>query len=900
MKFTDEKCFDELPEDVMIRVNRACNRFEQRWLTGERPDVEAMLDDLDPADRDAFLRELLPLEIEYRRRAGSDVSLEQYKDRFPDAEESWLAALLEKPPEETASADDENRVISHYCLERQLGEGGMGKVFLARDTALGRECALKILANRFSPSLRARWVREARTSARLQHPGIASFYESGEEDGESFIAMELVQGQTLRQRLTQGPLVVEEALSLAASLLEALGHAHAIGILHRDIKPENIMLAETGHVKLLDFGLAKDFKNVKDVEAQTVTMLTVEGGIVGTVGYMSPEQLRGDTLDERADVFSVGAVLYEAVSGRPAFPGATLTERMAAILSKDPEPVGGTETLDELNTILRKALSRDAGLRYPSAAAFMSDLRRVGSGELRSGLPESLVVFDFKNLAGNAEDDWIGVGAAESLCTSLSNVSNLEVMSREKLLRAQTSASEIDPRSLGLKLGCRWSVAGSYQKMGNALRFTVRLNELLTGEVTMTGTVDGTCEEIFDLQDRLTALVKDKVGHAEVQPPIPAKPRPRLSAYECYVKGLQAWLRSDKRKLEQALQWFERAVEDDPNYAPTLAGLAAAHALRYTFTTDPTVLDTAEEYARRAIDADPQLSEPHVWLGYIHFHRGAVESAYEEEQRAISLAPENTAAYYFAACFVYCDLARECQLLSSETNTTDPHQYRREKVLQLLQRAIEVYDLHGWSWLGASVVHLDLGNFAESRWCAEQLIESEVSNLDMKAVAEGFLGEFLRRTGDYDAARSHCLSGIKGLDNSDNFYGDTYRAVTLCTLGKAALAQGDSVAARSAFTQAVLHSRGRNRARAIGHPFVHALCGLAETDQDEKSFREALSLFRDRAEFNFDWFWNCSDDSTLLALARGAAAIGKIDLARQLHKEALDCGSTEAPAVQIP
>jgi TolB-like protein/tetratricopeptide (TPR) repeat protein/predicted Ser/Thr protein kinase len=891
--------FDELPDDVMFRVNRACNQFEQLWRTGEQTNVEEMLDDVDTVLRDAFVHELVPLEIEYRRRAELDVLLGDYVVRFPNVDEMWLAALLDDLPEETVSSKGETRVISHYGLQRLLGIGGMGKVYLAHDTALGRECALKVLANRFSPSLRARWVREARTCARLQHPCIASFYESGEDCGESFIAMEFVKGQSLRQRLAQGPLLVEEAMNLTASLLEALGHAHAVGILHRDIKPENIMLTNLGRVKLLDFGLAKDLKNARDEEDQTVTMLTGVGGIVGTVGYMSPEQLRGETLDERADVFSVGAVLYEAVTGRPAFSGSTATERIAMILSKDPEPIGGTEILDELNTIVRKSLSRDAGRRYPSAAALMSDLRRVGSGELRSGLPESLIVFDFTNLAGNLEDDWIGVGVAETLCASLSNVPNLDVMPRERLLRAQASTPETDPQSLGLKLGGRWSVVGSYQKMGTVLRFTVRLIELLTGETAMTGQVDGTCEEIFDLQDQLTILVKDRVGHAEVHTPPPAKPRPRSSAYECYVKGRQAWISSDKRKLEQAHQWFERGVEVDPNYAPILAGMAAAHALRFTFTTDSAVLDTAEEYAHRAIDADPQLSDPHVWLGYIQFHRGAVESAYEEEQRAINLDPENPQPYYFAACFGYCDLARECQLLSDSTSMSDPHQYRREKVLQLLQRGLEVYKLQGWPWLGASVIHLDLGNFAESRWCVEQVIGLEAKALDMRAIAEGFLGEFFRRTGDFDAARVHCLIGIKALDDSDNLYNDTYRSVTLCTLGKTALAQGDLVAARSAFTQAVLHSRGRNRARAIGHPFVHALCGLAETDQDEGSFREAISLFRDRAGSDFAWFWNCSDDGTLLALARGAAAVGQTNLARQLHTEAIDCGSTEAPHVQI-
>ena len=220
-------------------------------------------------------------------------------------------------------------------------------------------------------------------------------------------------------------------------------------------------------------------------------------------------------------------------------------------------------------------------------------------------------------------------------------------------------------------------------------------------------------EEIFDLQDRVTALVKDNVGDTQPAPP-PPQPRPQISAYECFVKGQQAWLTTDKRELERAQELFDRAVEVEPTYAPALAGMAAASALRYTFTTDPALLRIAEDYARRAIEADPHLSDPHVWLGYIHFHRGDVESAFQEEQQAIKEDPKNFLGYYFAACFAYSDLGRERGLLAGESDTADPHQHRRERVLRLLQQALENNNSRALSWLGASVVHLDLGNFQES------------------------------------------------------------------------------------------------------------------------------------------------------------------------------------------
>jgi serine/threonine protein kinase len=212
---------------------------------------------------------------------------------------------------------------------------------------------------------------------------------------------------------------------MAAGVLEALAHAHAVGMIHRDIKPENIILSSDGATKLLDFGLAKDVPTSQDVERPTATLLTEAGMIVGTVGYFSPEQLRGEPLDARSDLFAVGAVLYEAVSGRAAFPGRTPTERMAAILSKDPAPLEGPEIPAQLEGVLRRALARDPAYRYANAAAFLSDLRLLGSGELISPLSDTLAIVDFENLTGDPEDNWIGSGVAETLTADLGRVSGL-------------------------------------------------------------------------------------------------------------------------------------------------------------------------------------------------------------------------------------------------------------------------------------------------------------------------------------------------------------------------------------------------------------------------------------------------------------------------------------------
>jgi serine/threonine protein kinase len=258
------------------------------------------------------------------------------------------------------------QILSHFRIESILGSGGMGTVYRARDLALGRTVALKILPSTLDPSLRSRWLREAAASARLQHPGIATFYEAGEDGGSVFIAMELVDGETLRSRLARGPLTVEETLDLATRLLEALGHAHVAGILHRDLKPENVMMLPTGASKLLDFGLARQIAPDDAPQSRMDTLLTAPGVILGTPGYMAPEQLCGDPVDERADLFSLAALLYEAVTGRPAFPGSNPTERLAVTLSRDPAPLPHPG----LWSVLSRALDRDPARRFPNTRAF--------------------------------------------------------------------------------------------------------------------------------------------------------------------------------------------------------------------------------------------------------------------------------------------------------------------------------------------------------------------------------------------------------------------------------------------------------------------------------------------------------------------------------------------------
>ena len=776
------------------------------------------------------------------------------------------------------------RTVSHYRLERRVGAGGMGEVYLARDLALGRPTALKLLPEGFAPELRLRLLEEAETSARLQHPGIATFYEAGESDGSAFIAMEYVAGETLRSRLKSGSLPLPQAVSITACLLEALGHAHACGILHRDIKPENIMITGERTAKLLDFGIAKRLTD--EIDSQTLTManLTRTGAIVGTLGYMSPEQLNGEPLDARSDLFSLGAVLYEAIVGRPAFPGRTPVEKITAILTKDPPPLAEAGVDPELSAIVARALARDPDQRIRSATAFLNALRQPGGGVAVAALPDTLAVIDLENLSGSHENDWIGSGIAESLAADLARVKGLSVVAREKVLKARSALERAEKRSdaleLGLAIGSRWALSGSFQRMGSALRVTVRLTEVSTARVVSTEKIDGKVEGIFDIQDRLAAAIAEGLNLESPTPaPEPAAP-PKLEAFEAYARGRRLWFRLEKGSFEQAGELYAQAVQADPNHAPALSGLAALHAMRFTFTTDPRDLQAAVRCARRAIQVDPQLSDPHVWLGYALWRQGKTEAAVAEEMKVIELDASNYWGPYFAACVLFVE-------------------GRRRETLSMFQRAVELGPQHGWGLLGLGWTHLELDQRSEARWSLEKAVELE-RRQDQAPTAgvSGFLGEALRRIGELSEARARCLQGLEAVERSDNMYRDTFRGVCLCALGRTALQQNDREAARAAFHQAASHLRGRRRTLGGGSLLVQSLAGLARAGEGAAPLEEAMRLFERRKGFDFSFFWTLTDDVTLLELARAATAVDRNDQARPLLDRARQAGSGEVLGVK--
>jgi eukaryotic-like serine/threonine-protein kinase len=766
-----------------------------------------------------------------------------------------------------------DRTISHYRVERRLGAGGMGEVFLARDLALGRMAAVKVLPSSLTPDARARLFREAQACARLQHPAIATFFEAGEADGVAFLAMEFVPGETLRDRLRRGPLPFPQALSIAGALLEALGHAHAAGVLHRDIKPENVMVTGDNLAKLLDFGIARLQERDVESEAATEIALTMPGVVIGTLGYMSPEQLKGQPLDERSDLFALGAVLYEMLAGRPAFPGDTAADRIAAILSSDPPRFHGDGVSAGADSVLSRALARDPERRYDSAATFLSDLRALASGEFPASLPDTLAIVDFRNLSHDADDDWIGSGFAESLSTDLARLPGVSLVPREKVLKAR-AGTDGGGSDLGRILGCRWVLAGAYQRVGKRLRVTALLTDGVTGDAVFSEKLDGELDELLTLQDRLSALAVDRLRAGDA--PREARPAPRIDVFERHARGRRFFHRLEKGTMDQARILFEEAIAVDPSYAPALAGLAAVHAMRFPFQTDPRELEISESYARRAIASDPELAEPRLWLGYSLTRLGRHDEGYEQEKRAMELDPASVYAPYFAA---FCRLQTD----------------QKEEALRLFQRAVELDPRHGFAMLALGWTHLELGHLAEARWCLERCVALEgEAQMGPTAGVASYLGECLRRSGDLAGARAACLRGLEAVERSDFMYRDTFRGVGLCVLGRTAASEGDTAAAQAAFTQAVAHLRGRPRALGGGQLLVQALAGLARAENRQEILDQALDLFARRDGHDFSLMWSCTDDITLLELSRAAAFFGRTEEAAALRRKAVALGSSEA------
>ncbi|HYV66037.1 MAG TPA: protein kinase, partial [Myxococcales bacterium] len=515
-----------------------------------------------PAGRAAFLAEA----------CGSDSSLRREIESLLAAHES-AGDFLEEDSSQEGSRLQPGQRLGPYEIVEPLGRGGMGLVYRARDTRLLREVAVKVMARAASGAPQARrLVEEARTAAALSHPNILPVHDVGEEEGVFFVVCELLQGETLAARLSRGPpLGAARCLELAREIARGLRAAHEKGIVHRDVKPENLFLTASGPLKILDFGLAKRIP--LGAAADGRSSLSLPGMMLGTVGYMSPEQVRGEPVDARSDVFSFGAVLYEMLSGRRAFGGSPV-EAMAATLHADPPPLEATEAPPALAEVAQRCLQRDAGQRFPSARELCEDLEGVvldpvsaaprlsaprdgrrslavppfrelgGAGESAAARAPSIAVLPLHNLSADREQEYFSDGLAEELLNLLAKVPGLKVAARTSAFSFK--GRDVDVRAIGERLGVATVLEGSVRKSGDRIRISAQLINAADGYHLWSETYDRKLTDVFAVQDEIAGAVVAALKLKLLAPPSSkGRMTANSEAHNQYLLGRQFFIRGN-------------------------------------------------------------------------------------------------------------------------------------------------------------------------------------------------------------------------------------------------------------------------------------------------------------------------------------------------------------------
>jgi serine/threonine protein kinase/Tfp pilus assembly protein PilF len=565
------------------------------------------------------------------------------------------------------------RTVSHYRITSKLGSGGMGVVYEAEDTSLGRQVALKFLPGEMaedSASLE-RFQREARAASALNHPGICTVYAIDHHEGQHFIAMELLDGETLADRIRRGPFDLPQLLDVGIQIADALESAHAKGIVHRDIKPANIFINSRGQAKILDFGLAKmEIRRPLNEQSEAPTAarrndLTQAGTTLGTVSYMSPEQARAQPTDARTDLFSLGAVLYQMATGSVPFQGESSAMIFDAILNREPAPV--TQIIpslpQDLNRILGKALEKDRNLRYQSATDLKIDLMRLkrdidsggrrvsDSGETRkvtAPAEKSIAVLYFENLSGIKEDEYLRDGITEDIITELSKIKDLKIFSRATVLSFRDKT--VTPSHVGQQLNAAFALIGSLRRAGARLRITAQLVDTKTDFPIWSERYDREMKDVFEVQDEIALKIAEALRvtlSPQEQQALAAKPTEDLQAYDLYLRGKSYARRLTRQDMEFALQMLENAVAIDPSFAlahAAIANVCAQYHLHYDRA--PKWVDRAYAAAQRAIALRPEIPEVQVAEGWVLLAENRFDDAIRRVRGAIDRKPDCEGAYY--------------------------------------------------------------------------------------------------------------------------------------------------------------------------------------------------------------------------------------------------------------
>lgn len=623
--------------------------------------------------------------------------------------------------------------IGRYEICSRLGAGGMGEVYLANDTKLDRKVALKILPPDVSDKTGERgrrFLQEAKAASALNHPNILTIYEIDEIDSEHFIATEFIDGHTLRHRIRQGAFTPGETIDVGIQVASALYATHSVGIIHRDIKPDNIMLRHDGIVKVLDFGLAKLSRERPSFETDSMAptqnfINTAVGMVLGTAPYMSPEQARGMDLDERTDIWSLGCVLYEMISGQQPFHGPTTIDVMSRILDREPESLlphlsSGPRELDR---VIQRALRKDREERYQTVKDLLTDLKDLkrevetqshrlsfskSSGAMPSEtVPEnSIAVLYFENMNSEKDSDYFCAGMTEDIITDLSKIKELKVVSRTDVFPFRNK--EVNTRQVGDALRVNYILEGSVRKAGNRIRITAQLISVRDGYHLWAERFDRLVEDIFDVQNEVSQKIVEalKVSLSDTERQLlTQKPTDDLRAYDFYMRGRELLYLKGKRNTESAIKMFGNAVAIDPGFASSYAGLAEAYSTMYEWYDGASSwLSKAIEMNQKALALEPTLLDAKFGIAMVYFnHR-----RFSEAKRSIEEILKENSEFYPG----HLRLGMIAEL-SNDFEAALKH-YRRAAELK-------PYDEDAWTFLAG--IHRKRGNVAAAEEASLKVIE---------------------------------------------------------------------------------------------------------------------------------------------------------------------------------
>ena len=680
-----------------------------------------------------------------------------------------------------------NQNVLHYRITEELGRGGMGIVYKAQDTKLERQVAIKFLPPHIaqSESDKLRFLQEAKAAAALNHPNILHVHEINEYESNLFLVMEFIEGKTLKAAIADQQsgkgVGMEKAIHWVVQTAEGLKAAHDRGIIHRDIKPENIMLTNDNRVKIMDFGLAK---------LKSGSGLTKAGMSLGTLGYMSPEQAQGEGVDQRSDIWSLGIVFYELLTGELPFKAEHDAALMYLIINEEPHV---PSTLDRkishaVDMLVMKMLSKSVERRYHTMDEVIKEIHALKT-ELESAergtKAKAIAVLPFENISAEKENDYFGDGLTEELIANLSRLKDIGVVSRTTSM--QYKGTKKDIKTIGKELGAQYILEGSVRKYQDNLRITVQLIDVLNDRQLWAETYKGKLEDVFDIQEQVSKQIVDAMV-LRLTPTekivLTKRSTVNADAFDCYLRGRDFLYRRTKNGVQFAIQLFQKAIELDPRYAAAYAGLGEAYAtLHYDYDTKDIWIDKAIESCLKALMYDATLSEAYSALGLAYMSRKSLEEGIAAAQKAIDLDSKNFTSYWILGRIYHiADRDRDAARMYIKAIELNPNFHtaygdlrvvydrlgEKEKHDEILNRLIQIYptylaqhpdDARSHIYYAIDLAHVN--RIDEAKQEAEKALELSPGDSLMMYNAACFYARINEKNHAVDSLKNSIFAGLE-------------------------------------------------------------------------------------------------------------------------------------------